>query len=178
MSGKLLARSSAKKTKINRMITLAHISKLMRESGVRPQFEVFDDKFYRCPSKEWAKDTFCPALAKYFQGLSMGASHWTRTAKNCAKNARMAHAYAAWLWGETEPYAEEALAFGVFRYMDDIIGGHAINFGVEWVGYHSEKGSFGDVIIPELSLFFLDPQTQSMVELSDNERSMCLGYTV
>ena len=151
------------------MRTRREIEQIMREAGVMADQVMIGDDVYALPSKEWLSGRFAEALRTFFNGLELNS--WEAEKNDCDDFARGAAWFAAMLHNRSAAKAglkRSGLAIGEIWYRQADGVNHAINCA----------------IIPEPGkdrVVFFEPQNvlrnaDPIVELSEEERMICLGY--
>jgi hypothetical protein len=138
------------------------IFSLLSNIGVATFDLVIADEEYSLPTRRWFLGTFAAALNRDLDLL--GVQTWKPELNDCDDFALLTTALARVCNALSNP-KQNALAVGMFCYMPDGGGYHAINFAIV-----SEAG--------QRKVLFLEPQTQQEVKLSEREISSCAFYYI
>lgn len=113
------------------------------------------DRSYACPTLNWLKMVFAEALETFQSEFSQ--ERWDQDINDCDDFARAAAFYAQWLHHNTKAPKAAALAFGELWFQQKTGGWHAINCAV----------------VEDNKLVFFEPQNQTVIQLTDDERLSC-----
>lgn len=139
------------------MVTL-DITELRHDVHLRfkPEKIITVDSSYACPSVNWIDEDF----AKFFMKYLFKRNWWRgwRPRFDCDNYAELYHAYAQVAHAQTGRKGAEGLAVGIFAYIDEELGPHAIN-----IVYTSRS-----------TIRFVEPQRCEFIKLSQQEQQSCL----
>jgi hypothetical protein len=145
------------------MLDSLQVVEVMRGNGIIP-FNGFAiaDSAYELPSEEWFKNKFPAILGDFFKDLKQ--TRWVAESNDCDDFSKMAAAFAHLIHNNTPAHLKgTSLAVGEFYYKinGDNSQGHAINFAI----VKTKEG--------KAKVVFMDPQTLSVVQLSEREVQSC-----
>jgi hypothetical protein len=124
---------------------------------------VLSDQRYMLPSEDWVLNHL-PTITKNLQ-QDLKQLHWTSDSNDCDDFAKMTAAFVHLLhYNSPNKMSETSIAFGEFYYFKNMGGKHAINFVI----CKTKSGDF--------KLMFFEPQTYSVVKLTEQEIKSCTNW--
>ncbi len=129
-------------------------------SGIPAESIRILDSEYRLMTKDFLLNEFAQAFKQL--KVNLGSDVYKINVNDCDKVALLAHWYAQYLHSQSGDTRESGIAFGniTFKRDDGIV--HQINVAVV---------DYGEVI-------FFEPQDESRVSLSDNEKFLCTALNI
>lgn len=147
------------------IISPTTIEQVREKFGIMPENKRILDDEYVLVTKKWVEEVFSPA----FKHFLSATKNWLYAAEknDCDDFSEDARYFARLLHRLSNKAFRKGLAFGIYTYNRDAGGGHAINFFI------TRDDNTNTYVI-----YFYEPQTQSIVELSQQERASCLDFLV
>jgi len=108
------------------IVTTKQIADLCAKHGIRERALNLLDSQYACPSRKWIEGGFADWFTATLQAMRF---NYAPMSSDCDDFADLARVFAQWCNSRTTD-DEVALAFGVFGYFSETIGGHCINVAI------------------------------------------------
>jgi hypothetical protein len=133
---------------------------ILKKNGIQPYNEIVLDASYTLPTKSWIIGEFSMAFEN---DLSVyGLLNYIPEKNDCDNFALHCHSFALKLHTRDQQSYQKGFAIGQFVYDKDSGGRHAINF---WVIINPVSNKY--------EVVFYEPQSRRIVELSEQEKSLC-----
>jgi len=132
----------------------------IKKNGVMPYNEIVVDGDYVFPTKEWMVTKFSEAFKVFLRQLD--ALGYKVDKNDCDNFAVHCYSFALLLHNRDPKAYQKGFAMGMYHYTTDKGTGHAINIFV--------------TVDPDTNTYevaFYEPQTQSIVRLSEQEKASC-----
>lgn len=147
------------------MVEKYYILMTVKKAGIVPATELYLDELYVLPNYDWIKNEF----SKSFKSLKyyLNILTWRPEINDCDNFSNGAR-FLANVLNSNSTNKKANIAVGEYYYVTDQGGGHAINFFI-----HSPSHNINDLVLD-----FYEPQNDTIIKLSQNEKQSCLGLII